>query len=299
MLDPSGIIRRQEPAQIEVPAGQVRVLESHHATDFRMDLGQWSFHKICWVAVGGGFLESGERRVSIGRDDFLLLPADYAHRFVDHPGEPLTLVILCISESYFQHSPSTQLTELWKKSLSGRYTGNPLCARTAFHRSSLIEAFRLALREQENLRVGWETALQLIAGRLLLAFGRSHCETREIHAESSLRTVEGAIDYIDSHINEALQIGDMAERCRLSPRRFTTLFKQLTGRTFSQYLNEQRIQYACRRLEETGHILYACHESGFNDVAYFYRVFKKFKGESPGEYLKSSAGSHRKRAVQP
>jgi len=109
--------------------------------------------------------------------------------------------------------------------------------------------------------------------------------------DATLQTVKGAIEYIDAHPYEALQIATMAERCSLSPRRFTDLFKQLTGDTFSHYLNRQRIRYACERLDETGHILYACHESGFNDDAYFYRVFKKNTGLTPGAYLDQPPGS--------
>ena len=77
----------------------------------------------------------------------------------------------------------------------------------------------------------------------------------------------------------------MAERCDLSPRRFTALFKDQTGQTFSHYLNQLRVEYAQQRLQQTGHILYACYESGFNDPAYFYRVFKKHTGQTPGQYL--------------
>ena len=43
----TGKLRRQTAARIEVPPRQVRVLESHHAAGFEMDLGTWSFHKIC------------------------------------------------------------------------------------------------------------------------------------------------------------------------------------------------------------------------------------------------------------
>jgi len=71
-----------------------------------------------------------------------------------------------------------------------------------------------------------------------------------------------------------------------SPRRFTALFKEQTGLTLNNYLNQRRIEHACRRLDETGHILYACHESGFNDLAYFYRVFKKISKMTPGQYLR-------------
>ena len=164
--------------------------------------------------------------------------------------------------------------------------GRPFRARTAFHHNNLVEAFRLALQEQGGRRPGWETALEALASRVILSFARNHCEQGEAPAHSSRRAVEGAIEYNDTHVHERLTIDQMAARSHLSPRRFTTLFKEQAGQTFSDYLNRKRIDYACQRLDETGHILYACHGSGFNDVAYFYRVFKKHMGMTPGQYLR-------------
>lgn len=252
-----------------------------------MPMGEWPFHKICWVAVGKGSLESEQKTFSIGASDFLILPAKWRHRFVDLSKAPLTLVILCISVDYLETSLKSQLSLLWRKSLGDESWGQPRCARTAFHLSALVENFRLALQEEQNRSFGWETALKTVANRLLLNLSRGHCEVRESYETSSTKSVQGAVEFIDSHLYESLQVSDVAERCGLSPRRFTDLFKEVTGKTFSQYLNEKRIAYACRRLDETGHILYACHESGFNDAAYFYRVFKKHTGQTPGEYVAS------------
>ena len=107
----------------------------------------------------------------------------------------------------------------------------------------------------------------------------------EAYESTSAAAVRGSIDYLDQHFYEAQRIEDMAERCYLSPRRFTALFKAQTGLTFSHYLNQLRVEYAQQRLQQTGHILYACYESGFNAPAYFYRVFKKHTGQTPGQYL--------------
>ncbi len=41
-------------------------------------------------------------------------------------------------------------------------------------------------------------------------------------------------------------------------------------------------------LRKTGHILYSCYESGFHDVGYFYRVFKKHTGLTPGQFMGDS-----------
>jgi AraC-like DNA-binding protein len=270
---------------MDVPEGQVRILESHHAVDFEMEIGAWGFHKICWVAMGRGVLETSSNLLRLKRNDFLLLPAHWTHRFVDDSKEPLTLVIVCISEKFIKAGADAQLNKLWEIALKQYPLGQPRTAKTAFHMNSLIESFRQGLREQEKQVLGWETALSLVGHHVLLNFARGYSEASELHKHSSLQTVRGAISYIDSHVHENLQIGDMAARCHLSPRRFTDLFKQETGQTFSHYLNRSRIEYACSRLNETGHIVYACHESGFNDLAYFYRVFKKAKGITPGQYL--------------
>lgn len=276
--------RRKSPAEIKVPEGCVRVIESHHSTQFQMVLGTWPFHKICWVPIGRGRLEFDRGETGIGRDGFLVLPAGWKHRFVDEPGAPLTLVILCLSEKFIA---SGERSELWRRVAGRCAPGKALAARTRFHLAELVRLFRRALREQDRRAPGWETALQSTADELLVHFVRGHVEIRNRGAGKSgaEQAVRGALEHIDSHPHEMFQIHTMAERCGLSPRRFTDLFKRRTGETFNHYINRRRIEYACDRLRETGHILYACHESGFNDPAYFYRVFKKQTGMTPGQFL--------------
>ena len=106
---------RQTPAPIEVPKGQVRVLESHHAAGFEMELDHWAFHKICWVAVGQGQLEFSGSSTHIQRNDFLVLPADWPHRFVDDPNEPLTLVIICVDQRLT--AAGSALKPIWSATL--------------------------------------------------------------------------------------------------------------------------------------------------------------------------------------
>lgn len=284
----TGKLRRQTAARIKVPAGQVRALESHHAAGFEMDLGIWSFHKICWVAVGRGQLEFAGHSTEIQRNDFLLLPADCPHRFIDDPHESLTLVMICVDHTLT--AAGFPLKPIWTEALGQGSLGQARCGRSAFHRNEFVEDFRRGLREQLNRESGWELSLAGVAQDLLIRMARGHCAAREAFESSSVAAVRGSIDYLDQHFYEAQRIEDMAERCDLSPRRFTALFKAQTGLTFSHYLNQLRVEYAQQRLQQTGHILYACYESGFNDPAYFYRVFKKHTGQTPGQYLSDVDG---------
>ena len=282
--------RRISPAEVDVPPGELRVIESHHAAGFEMGMGVWPFHKICWVAVGRGRLEFAGEAIELQRDDFLLLPAGVKHRFVDEPGDPLTLVILCLDVGYLEQNSNRELMELWRAALQCEALCRALCARTAFHHTALVEHIRRALHEQSAGRAGWRTAVQAATDAVLIRFARGHVEARDSHHATSRHAVAGAVEYVDSRPYEPLRIADMAERCQLSPRRFTDVFQQVTGETFNGYLNRRRIEFAIERLRETGHILYACHESGFNDLAYFYRVFKKQTGLTPGEFLHQGTG---------
>lgn len=256
-----------------------------------MESGVWPFHKVCWVAVGRGCVEYSGNQRGIQQNDILLLPAGWSHRFVDDRSEPLTLVILCVATERVSRERHNEWDSLWDAALGDGPVGAPRCGRTLFHQRELIDCFRVALREQDGQSPGWEIALRNIADDVLIRMARKQCVERKGRVDGSGIAIEGALEFINEHFYEPLRIDDMSERCGLSPRRFTALFKQRTGMTFSHYVNEKRIRFAQDRLRESGHILYACHESGFNDPAYFYRVFKKLTGMTPGDFIDGSNSS--------
>lgn len=68
---------------------------------------------------------------------------------------------------------------------------------------------------------------------------------------------------------------------------FCTWFKANTGLTYNHYLNNLRINHACRLLVQTGSISQACYDSGFQDMSYFIQVFKRTQGCTPKAYLRN------------
>ena len=291
---PSGTegLRRSRPAEVRIPSHGVWVLESHHDRTFEMAMGRWPFEKICWVAVGKGALELKDGEVPIGRGDFLLLPAEAEHRFVDSKSDPLTLVIVCLDDRFFRASgrdePHRHRT-VWRQACESLPLGRPRRARSAFQHSELAECFKVLLREQSQRNRGWELASVSAAGQLLVHLLRS-CDASDDVKSDKARAVEGVVEYLDANFHKKVQLADLAERCEMSPRRFTDLFRKRTGQSLTEYVNQRRIAHAKERLLETEHILYSCHESGFRDLGYFYRVFKKHTGLTPGGFL-AGAGS--------
>lgn len=275
---------RLRPAEVDLESGEILILESRHEAGFEMELDVWSFRKICRVAVGKGRLEGKERSTPIEKDDFMLLPPLWAHRFVDDPKDPLTLDILCLSDDLFEDG--TEWSELWNLAMESQEVGTALRAKSGFHQGILVDILRVGLLEQSRQRVGWRSVLSSLTGDLLARLARGECEANSKRSLDSERSIAGSIEYIEEHPYAPFRIEEMATKCQLSPRRFTELFKKLSGETFNRYVTRKRIEYSCERLKETGHILYACYESGFNDLAYFYRVFKSQTGLTPGQFIR-------------
>jgi len=73
----------------------------------------------------------------------------------------------------------------------------------------------------------------------------------------------------------------------LSPRQIRRRLKRLTGKTFSQYLKEARLQVAYQLLvqQEVKTIKKLAYQVGLRDVKHFSKQFKQYFGDSPSTFL--------------
>lgn len=103
----------------------------------------------------------------------------------------------------------------------------------------------------------------------------------------SLAKIRMAVQYIAEHYDRELTVNGMAEMCGLSPNYFSALFHREVGVTVVNYVKNTRIERACALLRDTdSSAAEIAGRSGYTDVPYFFRVFKKETGLSPLQYRK-------------
>ena len=91
--------------------------------------------------------------------------------------------------------------------------------------------------------------------------------------------------YVMNNISEKIELDQVAKLANLSPPSFCRYFKSRTNKTFSQFLNEIRVGYACRLLiEKDMDSSETCYASGFNSLSNFHKQFRRIKGLTPYEY---------------
>lgn len=91
--------------------------------------------------------------------------------------------------------------------------------------------------------------------------------------------------YIKENIETELELEKIASNFGLSVYYFSRTFKEVTGISFSEYVNKCRIEIA-KELLSTGEmsVKEVCYKVGYNDPNYFSKVFKKYEGISPINY---------------
>jgi len=94
--------------------------------------------------------------------------------------------------------------------------------------------------------------------------------------------------YVICNATREISLDEIAQHAGMNKSAFCTFFKKSTGKTFTDYLNEYRIELACRLLNQGKlSISEVCFQSGFNSVPYFNRIFKRYKFCSPKEYRRA------------
>lgn len=94
--------------------------------------------------------------------------------------------------------------------------------------------------------------------------------------------------YIHQNFKEDISLTKAAEVSGLQIHAFCRYFKSLTNRTFSEFLNDVRIGYACELLHQSElSITQIALECGYNNMSYFNRCFKKTNKMSPRDFRQS------------
>ncbi len=100
--------------------------------------------------------------------------------------------------------------------------------------------------------------------------------------------VKEVMRYVEEHLGERISLEQVADAVFLSRPYLSTLFKKETGKKFSSYLQEVRLEKSCIMLRNSrlsiGEI---AEQAGFFDSAHFSKVFKEHYGCSPLEYRKT------------
>lgn len=156
--------------------------------------------------------------------------------------------------------------------------------------STIKELFTGIFQEKERKTMGSDMIIKGLCYSMMGYLTQNFTTHRMNDQDSSqhilkLKRAQMLFDYIAEHYNEPITSEQLAKLCHVNESYFCRFFKKNFGRSPLTYLNEYRIEKAANLLKKTQKsITEVAIETGYEDINYFSRTFKKLKNLSPTEF---------------
>ena len=236
------------------------------------------FWKITYVAEGTAVMRF--------HNDFCTLRPGTI--YMVHPGCPTTYIIedgtLEIVNILFTDDILNEMLCLGemqseRKLLEDRMMRNELpffhAKSTAAERTIIQEMCREYREREPYYHAGIKSGIL----RLLASLFRMERSNRDADPIGTIRKI------IRSEFIQGISLDDMAERLKITKQHLCHLYRSKTGRTIIADVNDLRLDHALTLLMQTNmNVAQIAAKSGFRDVSYFYRAFKKRFGQKPGDF---------------
>ncbi|NUT74503.1 helix-turn-helix transcriptional regulator [Pseudomonas sp. C1C7] len=246
----------------------------HDAQDYEAP----SHHTLsCYIDGGTGTFRRDQPGTKGGPDKLCILPADHQSGWVIN-GD-IRLAHLYFSPEQFALGCVTLLDREPRE--------------LQLREQTFLEDPQQAGRFRQLIALNWDEPGERLLTSSLAHEILSHALLSQVGNRPNLRLKGGLaahqrrllVEYIDSHLDTAISLGQLAALCSLSEYHFARMFRESFGLPPHQYVLARRLNRARELLRCTsqplGEIALAC---GFASASHFTNRFRQALGGTPGEY---------------
>jgi len=248
----------------------------------------WHFHpeiELVYVEADKGIRHIGEHISTYEGCDLALIGSNIPHLNFDY-GVKATVetVVIQFPETYFESGliriPELKnVVELMERAKTGlAFTGE----------TKRIAGVRLKKLEHLD-RFHQFMELMSIFQFLASSDEFEDLEVRPISSQTILKQQERMHrihQFVEMNFQKPIDTVQIANEVNLSLPAFCRYFKKTTKLTYTDFVNQYRVQYAKKLLIQDKNVTETCFESGFESLSYFNRCFLKLDGASPVHFLK-------------
>lgn len=118
----------------------------------------------------------------------------------------------------------------------------------------------------------------------------SNAQIQSVDNDDQLDQINAIVSRITENIGSPLSAAELALELDMNESRFSRFFRRATGNTFTDFVNQIRVNRACQLLMDSDRpITSIAFEVGFNNIANFNRRFLDIKGMTPRDYRRQVA----------
>ena len=140
-------------------------------------------------------------------------------------------------------------------------------------------------------RNGYTSLIRLQLVQLLILLSRIYVKRNVSISPTNVRNQERKIfvqricGYLERHYDQKLTLANLSDLFNISPRHLNRIFKEETGKTVIEFVHHVRINRSKKLLLDSNEkVISIAMDVGYDDPAFFTRLFTRKVGCSPGRY---------------
>jgi len=267
------------PKRVPMPEWGLVVFEARHAPGFFGEMND-VYAKFHLLIAGSALWESGGRQYPVSSDNLFHIASHVPHRQRDLPGQPVTLYAIHYRPELLRPELTRALADVGMLPLDLQGAGTDQARQVR----AIVQEMMF---EQQLQRLGWEALLVARLADLAvlsLRWTRGSAIRIDRHDESAARVASYAAR-LKTEFYTAVSLDEAARSVGLGRRRFTELFREITGESWRKQVHRLRLEYATRLLASTERSVTAiAFECGFEELSHFHHSFKAGYGTTPLAY---------------
>ena len=152
------------------------------------------------------------------------------------------------------------------------------------------ELFKTVVKEMAERKPYYQDAVRIAMASLFLYimrnFEKGSSSSPEKSGKGMHKVVKETIEYIKQNIDKPISVDDLAQMFGLSKFYYCREFKKMTGYTIVNYINLQKCMKARNLILSSEYkVKEIAHMTGFENMSYFSRTYKKYMGCLPSQEI--------------
>lgn len=247
--------------------------------------------ELTWIVKGSGMRYVGRSVQEFKEGDLVLLGSNLPHCWINQKTEDMVAAHVIqfkedfLGTDFFNLPEMESIKTLMEQSKSGFVISKPTSA-TIQEKIQQLSTSPPVKRIYCLLEI-----LEVLASSVDLTL----LDESMVKLNQDLPHIERfnkVISYLIQNYKQDIHLEQMAELVHMTPSSFCRFFKGVMKKTLIEVVMEFRIKHACYLLATTDlNISQVAMESGFGDLPYFNRRFKKMMGCNPSTYKRLSTSS--------
>lgn len=262
-----------------------------HGTGFQnKESAYWHNHyclEINYAVSDGGKYYIGNEVYPIKKGDIFIIN-NYEYHYAINENGKMELLIFVFNPDFVWQNEQLDYQYIrafyeWKDGFKHRLPNDSVP-------SDISKIMFEADAELVQKAAGYKLVIKSLILKLLAILYRKFEETssfsdKVMRFQNNYLKIIDAVNYIDNNFAEELSLEKISEIAHMNQNYFSGFFSETMNCTVSAYIIKRRLKYACLQLTASDDsIIKIAANSGFHNVPYFNRTFKKYLGITPGEY---------------